>query len=113
MVLTKTQEALRNLFEDELELGDETKCERIVKENFPSGLKEFRLMDEAELTSMVSDYERMRDAADRIRFGLTGTRRLKGLMHYVQDLIRTDDALVPANVELDDVTKAIKRNKSR
>ena len=39
MVLTKTQEALRNLFEDEFELGDETTFERIVKENYPSGLK--------------------------------------------------------------------------
>ena len=113
MVLTKTQGALRNLFEDELELSDETTCERIVKENFPSGLKEFKLMDEAELTSMVSDYERMRDATDRIRFGLTGTRRLKGLMHYVQDIIRTDDPIVPSNVSLDDIIKAIERNRSR
>ena len=113
MVLTKTQEALRNLFEDELELGDETKCERIVQENFPSGLKEFKLMDEAELTSMVSDYERMRDATDLIRFRLTGTRRLKGLMHYVQDLIRTDEPIVPSIISLDDIVKAIERNRAR
>ena len=84
-----------------------------MQENFPSGLKEFKLMDEAELTSMVFDYERMRDATDRIRFGLTGTRRLKGLVYYVQDHIRTDKPIVPSNISLDDILKAIERNRSR
>ena len=89
-MLTKCQESLSVIFEDELELCTEMTYNRIVEEKNPSGLKKFKLMEEAEMTSMVSDYERMRDTADHIRFGLTGIRRLKGLMHYVQDLGHTD-----------------------
>ena len=55
----------------------------------------------------------MRDTADHIRFGLTGIRRFKGLMHYAQDLGHTDDPLVPTNGSLDDVIKAIEHNRSR
>ena len=34
-------------------------------------------------------------------------------MYCVQDLIRTDDPIVPANVSLDDVIQAIERNRPR
>ena len=55
-MLTKSQESLSVIFEDELELCTEMTYNRIVEEKNPSGLKEFKLMEEAEMTSMVSDY---------------------------------------------------------
>ena len=62
---------------------------------------------------MVSRYEMIRDEDQRIQFGLTRTRLLKGLMHYVQDCDRTDDPMIPNIITFDEINKAIDNNWSR
>ena len=70
-------------------------------------------MEQFEISSMVSRNETMRDEDQRIQFGLTRTRLLKGLMHYVQDFDRTDDPMIPSIITFDEINKAIDNNWSR
>ena len=112
-MVTISQQTLSNILEDELQLGDEATCNRIVEENFPRGLREFKVMEESELDSMVSRYERTCDETQRIKFGLTRTRRLKGLMYHVQDLNRTGDPIVPSVITMTEINNAIDNNRSR
>ena len=90
-MVTISQHAISFILDIELELGDEATCNCIVEEHFPLGLREFKVMEDSEINSMVSRYEMMRDENQLIKFGLTHTRRLKGLMNYVQNFTRTDN----------------------
>ena len=56
-------------------------CETIVKRDFPNGITDFFDLEERDIQDLVIFYESKRDSSERIAFGLTATRCLKGLMH--------------------------------
>ena len=51
--------------------------ETIVKQDFPNCITFFDL-EESDIQDLVKLYESKRDSSERIGFGLTATRRLKG-----------------------------------
>ena len=56
-------------------------CETIVKQDFPNGIIDFFDLEESDIQDLVNFYQSKRDSSERIVFGLTTTRRLKGLIH--------------------------------
>ena len=62
--------------------------ETIIKRDFPNGITDFFDLEEKDIQDFVKFYEFKRDSSERISFGLTTTRRMKGLMHWVQDCRR-------------------------
>ena len=63
------------------------KCEPIVKRDFPNGITDFSDLEEKDIQDLVKFYESKRDSSERIAFGLTATRRMKGLMHWVKIVV--------------------------
>ena len=62
-------------------------CETIVKRDFPNGITDFSDLEEKDIQDLVKFYESKRDSSERIAFGLTTTRRMKGLMHWVKIVV--------------------------
>ena len=77
-----------------------TNCETIVKRDFPNGIKDFFDLEENDIQDLVKFYESKRESTERIAFGLTATRRLKGLMHWVQDCRRRGMTVETPNITL-------------
>jgi len=75
-------------------------CETIVKRDFPNGITDLSDVKEKDIQDRVKFYESKRDTSERIDFGLTATRRMKGLMHWVQDCRRRGMTLVYINQSL-------------
>ena len=65
----------------------ESNREAIVKRDFPNGITDFFDLEENDIQDLVKFFESKRESSKRIAFGLTATRRLKGLMHWVQDSV--------------------------
>ena len=64
-----------------IESERKSNCETIVKRDFPNGITDFFDLEENDIQDLVKFYESKRESTERIAFGLTATRRLKGLMH--------------------------------
>ena len=75
-------------------------CETIVKRDFPNGITDFSDLEEKYIQDLVKFYESKRDSSERIAFGLTVTRRMKGLMHWVQDCRRRRMTVGRPNITL-------------
>ena len=71
-----------------VEIGGRVKnFETIVKRDFPNGITNFSDLEEKNTQDLVKLYESKRDSSERIAFGLTTTRRMKGLMHWVNIVV--------------------------
>ena len=75
-------------------------CETIVKRDFPNGITDFSDLEEKNIQDLAKLYESKRDSSERITFGLTATRRMKGLMHWVQDCRRRGVTVETPNITL-------------
>ena len=75
-------------------------CETIVKRDFPNGITDFSDLEEKDIQDLVKFYESKRDSSERIAFGLTAIRRMKGLMHWVKDCRRRDMTVETPNITL-------------
>ena len=64
-------------------IQQENNCQIIVQQDVPDGILNFLDFEERDITDLVTAYESKRDPTERINFGLTATRRLKGLLHWV------------------------------
>ena len=84
-----------------IELERKINCETIVKRDFSNGITDFFDLEENDIQNLVKFYESKRESSERIAFGLTATRRLKGLMHWVQDCRRRGMEVNPSNVTLE------------
>ena len=82
-------------------------CETIVKRDFPNGITDFFDLEENDIQDLVKFYESKRESSERITFGLTSTRRLKGLMHWVQDCRRHGMEVNPSNTTLEYVNQSL------
>ena len=60
-------------------------CETIVKRDYHNSIIDFFDLEENDIQDLVKNYESKRNSFECIAFGLTETRCLKGLMHWVQD----------------------------
>ena len=58
-------------------------CETRVKRDFPNSITDIFDLEESDIQDLVKFYESKRESSECITFGLTATRRLKGLMHWV------------------------------
>ena len=83
---------------------------RLINDCFPRGLVDFQTLGENDIESLVSSYASRRIAADRINLGLAIQRRLKGLMHYVQDCYRVDRDPNHLEVDIPVVEAALQRS---
>ena len=63
-------------------------CETIVKRDFPNGITDSSDLEEKYILDIVKFYESKRDSSERFAFGLTATRRMKGIMYWTQDFRR-------------------------
>ena len=84
-----------------------TKCETIVKRDFPNGITYFFDFDESVIQDLVKFYKSKRDSFEHIAFGFTATRHLKGLMHYVQDYRRRGVSVDTSNLTLEYVNQSL------
>ena len=82
-------------------------CRIIAQQDFPDGILNFLDLEERDITDLVTAYESKRDTTERITFGLTATRRLKGLLHWVQDQRRCGSPIITSIVTLPILTQAL------
>ena len=63
---------------------------RIIDKSFLNGLSDFRSLSGQDIDDMAKDYSTRSTNNQRIMLGLARVRRLKGVMHVVQDCLWTD-----------------------
>ena len=73
----------------------------------------FLNLEERDITDLVTTYESKRDATIRITFGLTVTRRLKELLHWVQDQHRCRSPTITSDVTISLLTQALQQASAR
>lgn len=66
--------------------------------------EDFRHLVEKDIREMAEEFSKRTAANGRMTFGLGRTKKLTGLMHWIQDCFRTDD--VPDHTLFDDVALA-------
>ena len=86
---------------------------RIIEESFPNGVSDFRSLTSSDIVDMAKDYNNRRTANQRINIGLAKVRRLKGVMHLIQDCVKTNKPLDQADVTLDTINTALERAAAR
>ena len=64
--------------------------ERIIESGL-ADYEDFRYLVEKDIREMAEEFSKRTVAQGRITFGLGCTKKLTGLMHWVQDCFRTDD----------------------
>ena len=74
---------------------------RIIQDNFSRGLIDFISFKESDIDDMAKDYSSRRTQIERIHFGVIKMKRLKGVMHHIQDLERIGAPTVPDNITLE------------
>ena len=65
-------------------------CERIIESGL-ADYEDFRYLVEKDIGEMVEEFSKCTVAQGRITFGLGHTKKLTGLMHWVQDCFCTND----------------------
>ena len=88
-------------------------CRIIAQQDFPDTIWNFLDLEERGITNLVTAYESKRDPTERINFGLTTIRRLKGLLHWVQDQRRYGSPIITSNVTLHILTQALQQASDR
>jgi len=88
-------------------------CRIIAQQDFPDGILNFLDLEERDISDLVIAYESKRDTTERINFGLTATRRLKGLLHWVQDQRRCGAPIITSIVTLPILTQALQQASDR
>ena len=90
-----------------IESERKSNCETIAKRDFSNGITDFFDLEENDIQDLEKFYESKRESSERIAFGLTATRRLKGLMHWVQDCCRGGMEVNPSNATLEYVNQSL------
>ena len=78
--------------------------QNIANHNYPNSIMDFLDLEEEDITSLIHTYDNKRDPTERINFGLTATRHLKGLLRWVQDQRRCNIPIESTNVNLFTIT---------
>ena len=69
-----------------------------------NGFEDFRFLEEKDMRDMANEFAKRTVAQGRVTFGLGRTKRMIGLMHWVQDCYRAND--VPNHEHFDDEVSA-------
>lgn len=91
---------------------DEGEVQRLVQENFGDP-EDFRFLNEKDLKTLSETYERRTAANGRLVFGMARTKRLIGLMHWIQDCYRCSAPIDPEKFDVIAIEEALARAEVR
>ena len=108
---TNTQ--LRNILRTIVIIDKEAKCKDNQQHNLTSGLNDFIELKIKDLTDMRYIYRTKGNVTDKIPFVVISTRRLKCVLHWVQDYVRCNELIDPSNIFSERVNLVLQRDGDR